>query len=122
MEIMSLEEYHSLIGNKKPSKYHNKPVTIDDIRFDSQAEGTRYGQLKLLERANLIGELKIHPRYSLTPDITYEADFEYKDYEKKDIAVEDVKGKKTDVYKLKKKLFLQKYKTVRFIELALDEI
>lgn len=119
---MSLEEYHAITKSSKPSKYKNKPVTIDGFRFDSQAEGTRYGQLQLLVRANIIGNLKIHPRYSLTSNITYEADFEYDDYEKKDHVVEDVKGTKTDVYKLKKKLFLQKYSHIRFIELALDEI
>ncbi|MBS6164089.1 MAG: DUF1064 domain-containing protein, partial [Clostridiales bacterium] len=30
----------------KPAKYHNTPVEVDGIRFDSKAEAARYVQLK----------------------------------------------------------------------------
>ena len=41
--------------------------------------------------------------------IEYVADFRYLDYERGGLVVEDVKGMKTDVYRLKRKLFLAKY-------------
>ena len=100
------------------SKYNAKPVKIDGLSFDSKKEARRYGELKLMEKAGEIGLLKFHPRYSL--DINgvhicdYEADFSYvpKEWEYRVCdreVVEDVKGYRTDVYKLKKRLMLAIY-------------
>ena len=38
----------------KPPKYHNTPVEVDGIRFDSKAEAARYVQLKALRAAGRI--------------------------------------------------------------------
>lgn len=101
------------------NKYHNKKTEIDGITFDSIKEGMRYSELKLLEKAGVIKDLVLQPRYELQPSyeingrkvrkIEYVADFEYFDNEKKTKVIEDCKGMRTDIYKLKKKLFEYKY-------------
>lgn len=101
------------------SKYRNKKVTVDGIRFDSIKEANRYYDLKLLERAGEITELELQVPFVLqegykTEDgrtvrsIKYVADFVYVDAEGKR-HIEDVKGHRTEVYKLKKKLFEKIY-------------
>ena len=90
------------------NKYHAKRVTVDNIKFDSMAEAHRYKELKLLLRNNDIERLKCHPPYPIVVAgehiATYYADFQYWDIERGIEVIEDVKGVKTEVYKLKKKL------------------
>lgn len=101
------------------SKYRAKKAKVDGIKFDSKREANRYCELKLLEKANEIRNLELQPRFLLQDKfvdkhgkthrkIEYVADFMYVDKDGKKI-VEDVKGMMTDVYKLKKKLFLNLY-------------
>lgn len=40
------------------NKFGAIPTTVDDIRFDSAREARRYGELKLLERAGEIANLR----------------------------------------------------------------
>lgn len=99
------------------SKYHNKKVQYDLFVFDSIAESRRYKELKLLERAGKISNLKLQPRYLLQEGfkkngktyrkIEYIADFRYIEGDK--IVIEDVKGKETEAFKIKHKLFEYKY-------------
>jgi hypothetical protein len=99
------------------SKYHSKTIQVNGIRFDSKKEARRYEELKLLERAGEIQNLELQPEFELQPKfrkngvtyrpIKYRADFKYTDHGK--IVIEDVKGMKTDVYKIKKKLFEYRY-------------
>lgn len=98
---------------KFPSKYHNVKVETPEGRFDSKKEAERYYELKLMERAGLITGLARQQRYELIPKVGnqrptyYYADFVYiKDGK---LVVEDVKGTKTEVYKLKKKLMRWRY-------------
>ena len=101
------------------NKYNNKKVEYDGHVFDSQKECTRYKQLRLLERAGLIKDLELQKEYILQDKfklnnktirkITYVADFTYYSDIDKKVHVVDVKGFKTEVYKLKKKLFEYKY-------------
>ena len=97
------------------SKYHNKKVEIDGEVFDSLKEASRWQELKLLERAGVIHGLSSQQRFELIPaqkkggkvierPITYIADFCYVEDGKP--VVEDCKGMRTDVYKIKKKLML----------------
>ena len=100
------------------SKYGNKKVLIDGIKFDSMAEGRRYKELKLMQRAGIIKELELQPKFLLQESfkkngktyrkVEYIADFQYKENGK--VVIEDVKGKKTDIFKLKHKLFEYKYR------------
>lgn len=96
----------SLQGRR--SKYNARAVTIDGHRFASQAEAIRYGELSLLERAGKIAELVLQPKYPLKVNEIhvgeYVADFSYIDAETEAEVVEDVKGFKTPVYRLKRKL------------------
>ena len=110
----------------RPSKYHNKKVTIDGVTFDSKLEATRYTELKLLEKNGQIKDLKLQPSYELIPSFTkggktykkasYIADFSYYDNELNKTIVEDTKGFKTDVYILKKKMFEYLYKDLTIRE------
>jgi len=100
------------------SKYRAIPVEIDGIRFASQAEGRRYAQLKMLEKAGLISRLELQPSFKCVIDnklvCTYRADFSY--FDKSSRVVEDVKGMKTPVYRLKKKLVEALYPGVKITE------
>ena len=106
------------------SKYHAKKTIVDGIQFDSKREAQRYQQLKLMEKAGIICDLKMQVKYELVPAqyidgkcveraVTYTSDFEYYVLDKsigevgKHI-VEDVKGMRTEVYRIKKKLMLYK--------------
>lgn len=90
------------------SKYSAKPTSVDGIRFASKAESRRYSELKALERAGIISHLELQPRFPLIVNgsviCTYVGDFRYIENGKS--ATEDVKGFKTDVYSIKKKLLL----------------
>jgi hypothetical protein len=94
----------------KPRKYGNKKVTIGGEKFDSAKEARRYGELVLLGKAGQISDLKRQVKFELIPRIgnerpcNYIADFTY--LENGELVVEDVKGVKTDAYKIKKKLML----------------
>lgn len=49
------------------SKYHSKKVTVDGITFDSKKEAKRYQELKLLEKAGKIDDLKRQVKFPLIP-------------------------------------------------------
>lgn len=92
-------------------KFGNVPTEVDGIKFASKKEARRYSELRLLERAGEISDLKVQPRYPFTINgfhiATYVADFAYRDAHGRDV-VEDVKGGRatqTDVFRLKAKLF-----------------
>ena len=104
-----------IFKQKTNSKYRNKKVVVDQIKFDSIKEAKRYQQLKLLVKAGKISNLELQKEFILIPNqyangklieraVKYKADFVYT--ENGIQIVEDVKGMKTDVYKLKKKLML----------------
>ncbi len=105
---------------RRYNKYGNKKVIVDGIKFDSEAESLRYKELKIMEHQGLIAQLVLQPEFELLPKfkncagktvqaIRYKADFKYWDVLNKKYVVEDVKGMKTDVYKLKKKMFEYRY-------------
>lgn len=108
-------------------KYHNRKIIVDDKKFDSLKEAKRYKELKILEKANEITELRLQVKFELQPSfkkdnktyrkIEYIADFTYYDNKLNKYIVEDTKGYKTDVYKLKKKLFEYKYPHLTIKEL-----
>jgi hypothetical protein len=54
-----------LAKQAKRSKYNAKKTTVDGIVFDSAKEATRYGELKVLEKAGEIHCLLIQPSYRL---------------------------------------------------------
>ena len=88
------------------NKYGAKKTVVDGIKFDSKAEARRYGHLKLLERVGDISNLELQPKYELMIKGIkvgfYKADFRY--MQDGQLIVEDVKGMKTPIYNLKKKI------------------
>lgn len=111
------------------NKYRNTKIMIDNIEFDSKKEGLRYKELKLLQRAGLIYNLKMQTSFELQPSfkrngktiraITYKADFDYMTKDGRHI-VEDVKSKATEkdkVYRIKRKMLQYKYENIEFKEI-----
>lgn len=97
-------------------KYKNQKTVVDGITFDSKAEAERYEQLRRQELCGFIHDLERQKKYVLCKgrwdngrlfSISYIADFVYVMDGK--TVVEDVKGYKTDVYELKKKLMKAVY-------------
>ena len=92
----------------KRNKYGAVRTAVDGITFASRREAARYSELKLLERAGEITSLTLQPKYPIVVNgvkvCTYIADFRYVDLGRGMTVVEDVKGMKTPVYKIKKKL------------------
>ena len=104
----------------KYSKYKSKKTTVDGFKFDSKKEANRYQELKALQREGRITGLCMQVPFVLQDAyirvdgkriraIKYIADFVYKDADG-NIHVEDVKGMRTAVYNLKKKIFEKRYK------------
>jgi hypothetical protein len=95
------------------SKYGNRKIRTEDGWFDSQRELRRWGELKLLERAGEITNLKRQVPFELIPKVgrqraTYfVADFVYE--EKGRTVVEDSKGYRNRLYMLKRKLMLYRH-------------
>ena len=108
------------------NKYKAKKAIVDGIVFDSRKEAKRYIELKKLEEMGSIRNLSLQVQFELIPSfeividgkkrkrrpITYVADFVY--YRDDEKVIEDVKGLRTPVYKIKKKLFEYRYhETIR---------
>lgn len=89
------------------NKYRAVRTKIDGHTFHSRAEARRYSELKLLERAGQITDLKLQVRFPLKVNdklvCTYVADFTY--IERGKPIVEDKKGRATPDYIIKRKLF-----------------
>lgn len=93
-------------------KYRNKKCEYNGEKFDSQRELNRYLELRLLERAGKISELKRQAPYVLAPAVRiggrgrpalrYYADFVYIEDGKE--IVEDTKGRITEGYRIKRHL------------------
>lgn len=102
--------------NLQRSKYAAVKTVVDGIKFDSKKEAKRYIELKLMERAGVISDLMLQVPFTLFEKnefgrkIKYIADFTYWEIRsdgKKEYVVEDCKGYKTDVYRLKKRIMAE---------------
>lgn len=99
------------------SKYKNKKVEYKNMIFDSKKEYLRYLALEDMQSKGKISNLKRQVPFVLVPafnlnkkryrSMSYIADFTYT--ENGTQVVEDVKGIRTDVYKIKKKLMAYIY-------------
>ena len=122
------------ISGNKPSKWGNKKTVIDGFVFDSRKEARRYSELKILEKAGKIKNLRLQVPFELVPSqyedcedvytkgknkgekkkgkclekaVVYIADFVYE--LNGEMVVEDTKGFKTKDYIIKRKLMLFRY-------------
>jgi hypothetical protein len=103
-------------GEMTRNKYNASKVEADGYTFDSKAEYRRYCELRMLEMAGEIEDLKVHPKFRLLDGVdwngkhyravNYFADFEYYEHESEKIVIEDVKGVQTTVFRLKLKLLV----------------
>lgn len=97
--------------NHPRTKYGNVKVELDGHKFDSKREARRYQDLKLMEKVHQISNLVVHPRWRIfikgQEICDYIGDFEYEI--DGCIVVEDTKGFRTAVYRIKKKLMKAAY-------------
>lgn len=114
-------------------KYGNRKVEYNGEVFDSRKEYRRYQELKMLENAGKISDLRRQVKFVLIPcqreksnelyksgrnkgkfkpgkllerECSYIADFVYFDLDKYKQVVEDTKGVRTKDYIIKRKLML----------------
>lgn len=105
-------------------KYSAKQKTVDGITFPSTKQANRYSELKLLEYAGEIQNLKTDETHKT--DLTFELQPAFRTLKGKAIwaikyigdfrytengfdVVEDAKGFKTKIFKLKQKMMLYLY-------------
>jgi hypothetical protein len=93
------------------SKYGAIKTEIDGVIFASKREAKRYSELKLAERNGDISNLELQPKFPLIVNgkkiATYIADFRYTEHGQ--VVIEDAKGFRTAVYRLKKKMVEAQY-------------
>ena len=109
------------------SKYKNVKTRVGGRTFDSKKEAEAYKLLSSAEAGSgELADLQLQPRFVLQEGftdreghrhrpITYTADFLVKYKDGREVVI-DVKGIKTNIYKLKKKLFIKKYPQYFFEE------
>lgn len=99
-------------------KYNAKKTSVDGLVFDSRREANRYVELREMESSGEISDLQRQVRVELVPPfdrngqhfrgIYYVVDFTYTNADGS-IVWEDVKGVKTSVYCIKRKLVAYRY-------------
>ena len=107
-EIAGMKALSDRFANPhRKSKYNAQRTVVDGITFASKKEAKRYAELKLMEKAGRIQNLQRQVRFDLKVNgvqiCHYIADFTYGDPL---FCVEDTKGYRTPIYKLKKTLML----------------
>lgn len=138
---MAWRNYPPHMAKQTKSKYGAEKITVDGQSFASKKEARRFTQLRLLERAGEISDLKTQVKFVLIPaqrepdsvgvrggvkkgklierECAYIADFVYKDNQGETV-VEDVKGYKGggayELFKVKRKLMLYVH-GIRIIEI-----
>ena len=111
------EAFAEIVKAEKRRKDRNRKIVVDGETFDSQKEANRWQELKLMQKAGEIADLKRQVPYVLIPaqknergrvierECKYVADFTYTRFG--DTIVEDTKGMRTKEYIIKRKLMLQ---------------
>lgn len=110
-------------GGAGTAKYGAVPTVAHGFRFASKREAARYGELLLLGMAGELRNLELQPRFPLHVGGVqvgiYVGDFRYEErqfqgwdamytFMWRDV-VEDVKGVRTPVYRMKQKHMLAQY-------------
>lgn len=119
---MTISEYRAIT---KKNKYHASKVEMDGVVYDSKKEAKRAAVLQQQAKFGIITNLQRQVAFELQPGytnnkgakirpITYVADFTYEQNGQK--YIEDTKGWRTDIYKLKKKIVEYKYPEYTFVE------
>ena len=87
---------------KRRSKYNAKKTQVDGITFDSKKEAARYVELKSLREAGAIRMFLRQVPFDLPGNVKYRMDFVIF-WGDGNVTFEDVKGRVTPMYTLKKK-------------------
>lgn len=94
-------------ASPRAHKYGAIATHADGIRFDSKAEAAKYQELKLLEKAGVITNLKLQTRWPLEVNGVvighYVSDFDF--LEGAAHVVVDTKGMQTPLFRWKQKHF-----------------
>jgi hypothetical protein len=115
------------------SRFKSKYKNVKTAGYDSKKESKRGKEIALLLKAGVIKEIEeqkvfvlqekfkargVKPPHKIgtVRAIKYYADFYYYDCQKQEYVVEDAKGYRTEVYKVKSKMFRLKYPNLLFIE------
>lgn len=125
-----------MIYRSSKLKYGSKKTILDGIAFDSKKEANRWAELKILEKAGKIEDLRRQVKFVLIPaqyedstevyqrgankgkpkrgkllehECCYICDFAYRSTATDRMVVEDTKGFKTKDYIIKRKLMLERY-------------
>ena len=103
-------EFARLLADKgqPASKYHNVRAEAKGLTFQSGHEAAGVASLILLEEQRQIFALRLQVRFPLQGENIYVADAAYLD-EKLRAHIVDFKGIKTREFKIKAKLFKEKY-------------
>ncbi|NMS90590.1 DUF1064 domain-containing protein [Clostridioides difficile] len=109
------------------SKYNNKKIIIDGIKFDSKDESEYYLYLKEKKENGEIKDFGLQQKFELQPKfkkdgknyraITYTVDFAIYKWDGEVVYI-DVKGYSTQQGELRKKLFDYKYQDKKLIWIA----
>lgn len=97
---------------RRRNKYGAVRTTVEGITFASKHEARRYVQLRHLERAGIIQDLRCQARYAFVVNGlevgSYRPDFEYVICETGEVITEDAKAgpTRTEAYRLRKKLMV----------------
>lgn len=108
IKISSQEYLEIFHGAKKKTKYGAVRTVVDGINFASKKEAKHYQLLKKQVELGHISDLQLQPSWEFPiktekgRGYRYIADFSYYDKATCSSVILDVKGKKTDTYKLKK--------------------
>ena len=119
---------------RRPSKFKNKRITLDGIKFMSKAEAAYYWcHIKPKLEGGHISHLEFQPRIRCEivgkKICDYIADFRYIDTQETSpqgahgcSVVVEVKGYQTDVYKLKMKLVKALYPSMKILVISAREL
>ncbi len=88
---------------RKQSRERNVRTMVDGILFDSKKEAYYYGQLVLMQKAGRVKFFLRQVPFRLSGGVKYVADFMVF-YNDDTYEVIDVKGRRTAMYKTKKRL------------------
>ena len=118
--------------NKYRAQKTERRVNGETVKFPSRAEASHYDALYKRLKAGKIEKLTLQPTYVISTSYTvnttktksgkskigklkYTPDFKYT--EKDRVIVVEVKGKKTEAYQMRKKLFIER----AWVEYGVDE-
>ncbi|KKL55629.1 hypothetical protein LCGC14_2253510 [marine sediment metagenome] len=96
------------VQTKPASKYHNARAEAKGLRFQSGHEAVEIGKLIIAEEHKKIFALRLQVKFPLQGKNAYIADAVYLD-EDLELHIVDVKGFETPEFKIKAKLFKEKY-------------